>query len=185
MKNEIHEILEEKMQKTVEVLKSDFAVIRTGKASTKVLDKIFVEYYGALTPLNQLAAISQPEPRTLMIKPFDATILEGIEKTIAVSSLGINPNNDGEKIILNFPMLTQEKRKELSKIVKNNSESAKVALRNERREANDHLKKMEKKSEITEDDLKRALESVDKIIHEYTKVIEDLTADKVNEVLEI
>ena len=185
MRFEVHNELEERMEKTVHVLKSEFASVRTGKASPRVLDSIYVEYYGANTPLSQLASITTPEPRTLMIKPFDKSVLASIEKSILVSDLGINPGNDGDKIILNFPMLTEERRKDFSKVVKSYAEEAKVALRNERRDANDKLKKMEKNGDITEDDLKSSLSTVQDIIHKYNVTIDELCDKKVNDIMSI
>jgi ribosome recycling factor len=185
MRFEVHNELEERMEKTVHVLKSEFASVRTGKATPRVLDSIYVEYYGANTPLSQLASITTPEPRTLMIKPFDKSVLAGIEKSILTSDLGINPGNDGDKIILNFPMLTEERRKDFSKIVKAYAEEAKVALRNERRDANDKLKKMEKNGDITEDDLKSSLSTVQDIIHKYNETIDGLCDKKVNDIMSI
>ncbi|MEA1975033.1 MAG: ribosome recycling factor [Bacillota bacterium] len=183
MRFEVHNELEERMEKTVHVLKSEFASVRTGKATPRVLDSIYVEYYGADTPLNQLASITTPEPRTLMIKPFDKSVLATIEKSILTSDLGINPGNDGDKIILNFPMLTEERRKDFSKIVKSYAEEAKVALRNERRDANDKLKKMEKNGDITEDDLRSSLSTVEDIIHKYNATIDELCDKKVNDIM--
>lgn len=185
MRFEVHNELEERMEKTVHVLKSEFASVRTGKATPRVLDSIYVEYYGADTPLNQLASITTPEPRTLMIKPFDKSVLATIEKSILTSDLGINPGNDGDKIILNFPMLTEERRKDFSKIVKSYAEEAKVALRNERRDANDKLKKMEKNGDITEDDLRSSLSTVEDIIHKYNATIDELCDKKVNDIMSI
>jgi len=185
MRFEVHKKLEERMEKTIHVLKSEFASVRTGKASISVLDSIYVDYYGANTPLNQLASISSPEARTLMIKPFDKSVLAGIEKAILASDLGINPGNDGEKIILNFPMLTEERRKDFSKIVKSYSEEGKVALRNERRDANDKLKKMEKNGEITEDDLKLSLVTVQEITDKFNKIVDELCDKKVKDIMEI
>lgn len=185
MRFEVHDVLEERMQKTVHVLKSEFASVRTGKASPHVLDSIYVDYYGASTPLNQLATVSSPEARTLMIKPFDKNALGDIEKAILTSDLGINPGNDGEKIILNFPMLTEERRKEFEKVVRAYSEEAKVALRNERRDAVDELKKMEKNGDLTEDDLRSGLDTVQDIIDEYNHKIDDLCEKKVKDIMEI
>lgn len=185
MRFEVHDVLEERMQKTVHVLKSEFASVRTGKASPHVLDSIYVDYYGASTPLNQLATVSSPEARTLMIKPFDKNALGDIEKAILTSDLGINPGNDGEKIILNFPMLTEERRKEFEKVVRAYSEEAKVALRNERRDAVDELKKMEKNGDLTEDDLRSGLDAVQDIIDEYNHKIDDLCEKKVKDIMEI
>lgn len=185
MRFEVHDELEKRMQKTVDVLKSELRTIRTGKATPKVLENIYVDYYGASTPINQLATISHPEARTLMIKPFDASAVDNVEKAILKSDLGIHPNIDGAKIILNFPMLTEENRKKLSKKVKEQSEKSKIALRNERRDANDQLKKMEDKSEITEDDLQRGLEEVQDIIDEYTETIDEIVEKKMNEIMAV
>jgi len=185
MRFEVHDELEERMKKTIHVLKSEFASIRTGKASTQVLDSIYVDYYGARTPLNQMASISAPEARTLMVKPFDKNVLGDIEKALLKSDLGINPNNDGDKIILNFPMLTEESRVEFTKTVKNYSEEAKIALRNERHDAIDELKKMEKKSEITEDDLRKSLEEVQDIIDKYNEKIDEMTEKKIKDIMTV
>lgn len=153
-----------KMQKTVEVVMGDFASVRAGRANASVLDKITVDYYGAPTPLNQVASISSPDPRTLAIQPWDATLLKAIEKAIQTSDLGINPQNDGRIIRLGFPQLTEERRKELTKQVKKYAENGKVAIRNIRRDAMDKYKAMEKKAELTEDDLK-----------DYEKELQDMT----------
>ena len=143
---------DQKMLKTIEVVKSNFASVRAGRANAGVLDRITVEYYGTPTPLNQVAAISSPDPRTLMIQPWDGSLLKAIEKAIQTSDLGINPQNDGRIIRLVFPQLTEERRKDLTKQVKKYAEEAKVAVRNIRRDGMDALKKQLKKSEITEDD---------------------------------
>ncbi len=149
-----YEEYSEKMKKTTEVLAAEFAGVRAGRASAAVLDKITVDYYGSPTPIQQIASISSPEPRSLVIQPWDATALKGIEKAIQTSDLGINPQNDGRVIRLVFPQLTEERRKDLAKQVKKYGEEAKVAVRNIRRDAIDKFKKMQKKSEITEDDMK-------------------------------
>ena len=154
-------IYEEKMLKTIEHVKADFAAVRAGRANAGVLDRIMVEYYGTPTPLNQVAAIGSPDPRTLTIQPWDATLLRAIEKAIQTSDLGINPQNDGRIIRLSFPQLTEERRKELTKQVHKYGEDGKVAMRNVRREAMDAFKKAEKKSEITEDDLKKLAKAVE------------------------
>lgn len=185
MRFEVHDVLEERMQKTLHVLKSEFASVRTGKASAHVLDSIYVDYYGANTPLNQMATISTPEARTLIVKPFDKSVINDIEKALLTSDLGINPNNDGDKIILNFPMLTEERRVEFTKVVKDYAEEAKIALRNERHDAIDELKKMEKNGELTEDDLRRSLDSVQDIIDEYNKKIDDLTEKKIKDIMTV
>ena len=162
--NAVHKPYDEKMQKTIEVVKSDFASVRAGRANAAVLDKITIDYYGSPSPINQVASITSPDPRTLAIQPWDMKLLKAIEKAIQTSDLGINPQNDGRVIRLSFPQLTEERRKELSKQVKKYAEAGKVAIRNIRREAVDTYKAMKKKSEITEDDLK-----------EYEKELQDLT----------
>ena len=167
-----------KMQKTVDVVVSDFASVRAGRANAGVLDRIAVEYYGTETPLHQVASISTPDPRTLVIQRWDATLLKAIEKAILISELGINPQNDGKVIRLNFPQLTEERRKELTKQVKKYGENGKVAIRNIRRDAMDKLKAMEKKSEITEDDLKEYEKDLQKVTDKRIKEIDDLTANK-------
>ena len=139
-------VYDAKMQKTIEVVKANFASVRAGRANAGVLDRIIVEYYGTPTPLNQVAAISSPDPRTLMIQPWDGTLLKAIEKAIQTSDLGINPQNDGRVIRLAFPQLTEERRKDLTKQVRKYGEEGKVALRNIRRDAMDEFKKQEKKS---------------------------------------
>ena len=143
-----------KMQKTIDVVVSDFAAVRAGRANAAVLDKIMVDYYGTPTPINQVAAIASPDPRSLTIQPWDGGLLKAIEKAILTSDLGINPQNDGRIIRLGFPQLTEERRKDLVKQVRKYAENGKVAIRNIRRDAMDKFKAMEKKAEITEDDLK-------------------------------
>ncbi len=174
-----------KMQKTVDVVVSDFASVRAGRANASVLDRIGVEYYGTETPIHQVASISTPDPRTLVIQPWDATLLKAIEKAILTSELGINPQNDGKVIRLNFPQLTEERRKELTKQVKKFGENGKVAIRNIRRDAMDKLKAMEKKSEITEDDLKEYEKDLQKVTDKRIKEIDDLTAKKEAELMAV
>ncbi|MBE6871567.1 MAG: ribosome recycling factor [Ruminococcaceae bacterium] len=176
---------ENKMKKANSVLEEEFGTIRVGRANAKVLDKITIEYYGTVTPLNQVASISSPDPRTLLIQPWDASTLKAIEKAILASDLGINPTNDGKSIRLAFPPLTEERRKELSKTVKKASEDGKVALRNIRRDMIDKLKAMKKKSEITEDDLANAEKKAQNLIDKYTKLVDELTAKKEKEIMEI
>ena len=172
-----------KMQKTIEVIKSDFAGVRAGRANAAVLDKITVEYYGTDTPLQQVAGISTPDPRTLVIQPWDASLLKAIEKAILVSDLGINPQNDGKVIRLAFPQLTEERRKELSKQVKKYGENGKVAIRNIRRDAMEKLKAMKKKSEITEDDFDDYEDEMQKLTDKRCKEIDELTAKKEAELM--
>lgn len=174
-----------RMKKTIEVLKTQFASVRAGRANAGVLDQILVEYYGADTPINQIASISVPDPRTIVIQPWDASCLKAIEKAIQASDLGINPQNDGKVIRLVFPQLTEERRKELVKQVKKYSEEAKVAVRNVRRDAMDDFKALKKKSELTEDDLKIAEKEMQKYTDEYIKEVDKVSADKEKELYEI
>ena len=178
-------IYEEKMTKTIEHVKSDFASVRAGRANAGVLDRIMVEYYGTPTPLNQVAAISAPDPRTLTIQPWDATLMRAIEKAIQTSDLGINPQNDGRVIRLAFPQLTEERRKELTKQVHKYGEDGKVAIRNIRREAMDAFKKAEKKAEITEDDLKKLEKELQDITDKQCKALDELTAKKEKELMAV
>ena len=174
-----------KMDKTIEALKSQFASVRAGRANASVLDRINVEYYGAETPIGQVATIASPDPRTLTISPWDTTLLKAIEKAIQASDLGINPQNDGRLIRLSFPMLTEERRKDLTKQVKKYGEEGKVAIRNIRRDAMEAAKKQQKKNEITEDDLKEIEKTVQDLTDQYIKKIDDLTAEKDKELMAI
>ena len=176
---------EAKMQKTLDVLSKELAAVRAGRANPAVLDKITVEYYGAPTPLNQVAAISTPDPRTLAIQPWDGSLLKVIEKAIQTSDLGINPQNDGRVIRLVFPQLTEERRKELTKQVKKYGEDAKVAVRNVRRDAVDFVKKAQKKGELTEDDQKKAEKDIQELTDKYIKKIDEMCAKKDKELMEI
>ena len=174
-----------KMDKTLEVLSSQFASVRAGRANAGVLDRISVEYYGQDTPINQVGSITSPDPRTLVIEPWDKTLLKPIEKAIQVSDLGINPQNDGRIIRLVFPQLTEERRKDLTKQVKKYGEDAKVAVRNVRRDAMDAIKAMKKKSEITEDDQKTAEKDLQKVTDDYVKQVDALVAKKEKELMEL
>ena len=177
--------LQAQMDKTIEALKYEFSTIRAGRANAQMLDKIRVDYYGTPTPVNQVGAISVPEPRTLMINPWDKSAMKDIETAIRNSDLGLNPTNDGEVIRLNVPALTEERRKELCKQAKKASEEFKVRLRNERRDANDKLKKMQKDGEITEDELKRGQEDVQKLTDKYIKEIDSLLAVKEKDIMAV
>jgi len=159
--------------------------MRAGRANPQILDRITVEYYGVPTPLNQLANISVPEARLLVISPWDSSLIPAIEKEILKSDLGITPMNDGKVIRLVFPELTEERRKELVKTVKKMGEETKVAIRKVRREANDQLKKMQKNAEITEDDLRNEESNVQKITDEFIKKVDDLIKDKEKEIMEV
>ena len=174
-----------KMDKTIEVLQGKFASVRAGRANASVLDRISVEYYGVDTPINQVGSITSPDPRTLLIQPWDKTLLRPIEKAIQVSDLGINPQNDGQVIRLIFPQLTEERRKDLTKQVKKYGEESKVAIRNVRRDAMDAIKKMQKKSEITEDDQKEAEKDLQKVTDEYIKKVDEQCAKKEKELMEL
>ena len=179
------EVYTSKMSKTIDVLKSDFATVRAGRANPGVLDKLTVEHYGSAMPINQLASISVPEPRMLAIQPWDKSALKAIEKAILASDLGINPQNDGSVIRLVFPQLTEERRKDLTKQVKKMGEDAKVAIRNIRRDAVDTFKKQQKKSEITEDDLKVLEKEIQDATDKYCKEIDTETSKKEKELMEL
>lgn len=176
---------DEKMLKTIEVVKSNFASVRAGRANAGVLDRIMVEYYGTPTPLNQVAAISSPDPRTLVIQPWDGSLLKAVEKAIQASDLGINPQNDGRVVRLAFPQLTEERRKDLTKQVRKYGEEGKVALRNIRRDAMEDFKKMKKNSEITEDDLKNLEKELQELTDKRCKDIDELTSKKEKELMAV
>ena len=176
---------DERMLKTIEVVKSNFAAVRAGRANAGVLDRITVEYYGTPTPLNQVANIGSPDPRTLTIQPYDMSLLKAIEKAIQTSDLGINPQNDGRVIRLSFPQLTEERRKELTKQVRKYGEEGKVALRNIRRDAMDEVKKKTKKSELTEDDQKLLEKELQDLTDKHCKDIDALTAAKEQELMAV
>lgn len=182
---ELYQEYERKMQKTIEVVASDFAGVRAGRANAAVLDKITVEYYGTETPIHQVASISTPDARTLVIQPWDNTLLKAVEKALLVSDLGINPQNDGKVIRLVFPQLTEERRKELTKQVKKYGENGKVAIRNIRRDAMEAFKKKEKASEITEDDLKQAEKDLQKLTDDSCKELDALLAKKEKELMAV
>jgi ribosome recycling factor len=175
----------ERMTKAVQAYTRELASIRAGRASASLLDKIVVEYYGVPTPINQLASISTPEARLLMIQPYDKSIVSDVEKAIMKSDLGLNPTSDGSVIRIAIPALTEERRKELVKLVKKESEEAKVAIRNIRRDANDDLKKLEKNGELTEDDLRGYTDDVQKLTDEFIAKIDQITKEKEKEILEV
>ena len=180
-----YKIYEEKMKKSIESVENDFAAVRAGRANASVLNRIHVDYYGTPTPIQQIASVGSPDPRTLLITPWDANALKGIEKAIQESDLGINPQNDGKSIRLAFPQLTEERRKELVKQIRKYAENGKVAIRNIRRDAMESFKKKEKASEITEDDLKQAEKDLQKLTDESSKKIDELLARKEKELMEI
>lgn len=175
----------EKMEKCLDSLERDYKAVRAGRANPAVLDRVVVDYYGCPTPLNQMAAISVPEPRMLMVQPWDASTLREIEKAINVAEIGINPSNDGKVIRLAFPPLTEERRKELVKEISKRAEEAKVAIRNVRRDAIDSLKKLKKDNEITEDDLKDGEKELQDITDSYVKQTDEMEKNKEQEILSI
>ena len=174
-----------KMDKTLDVLADNFGAVRAGRANAKVLDRITVEYYGQETPLNGVATISSPDARTLVIQPWDGSLLKEIQKAIQISDLGINPQNDGRVIRLVFPQLTEERRKELTKQVKKYAEDAKVAMRNIRRDGMDYVKNLKKKNEITEDDQKKAEKDLQDLLDKYIKKVDEALAAKEKELMAI
>ena len=182
---QVFQTAKEKMNKTVNAMMGEFATIRVGRANPSVLDKVLVDYYGAPTPVNQMAAVSVPEPRTLLITPWDKSTLKAIEKAIQTSDLGINPQNDGRVLRLIFPPLTEDHRKELVKTVGKTAEEAKVAIRSIRRDCIEKLKAMKKGSEITEDDLKDGENELQKITDKFTKEIDSIAQAKEKEIMEI
>ena len=185
MLKEEYKIYEEKMKKSIDSVSADFASVRAGRANASVLDRIMVDYYGSPTPIQQIAAISSPDPRALVISPWDGTALKSVEKAIQNSDLGINPQNDGKCIRLTFPQLTEERRKELVKQIHKYAENGKVAVRNIRRDAMEAFKKKEKASEITEDDLKQAEKDLQKLTDESCKKLDELLAKKEKELLAV
>ena len=176
---------QEKIKKSESLLKEDLATVRAGRANAALVDKVMVEYYGTPTPLKSLANISVPEPRTLLISPFDPKSIPEIEKAINVANIGINPVNDGKVVRLQIPQVTEERRKELTKTVKKMGEETKVAVRNLRRDANDKVKKLEKAGDYTEDDRKETLDEIQKMVDQAIKDIDDIVAAKETEIMEV
>ncbi len=179
------DVYQEKMDKTISVLKQDLNTVRAGRANPALLDQISVEYYGMPTPLKQIANISVPDPRSLLIAPFDPKSIKDIEKAIQIANIGINPSNDGRTVRLVIPPLTEERRKDLTKLIKKMGEEAKVAVRNCRRDANDEVKKMEKAGEFTEDDVKDELDEIQKMTDKCMKNIDEIIAAKDKELMEL
>lgn len=176
---------EERMSKTVGVLVSEYAGIRAGRANPAVLDKIKVDYYGVPTPINQVSAVSVPDARTILIQPWDKSVLKDIERAIQASDIGINPQNDGGSIRLIFPPLTEERRRQIVRNVAKYAEDSKVAIRSIRRDAMDKFKEMKKKSEITEDDMKIAEKKIQELTDKYCDEIDSIAAKKEEEIMEI
>ncbi|MBT8407880.1 MAG: ribosome recycling factor [Deltaproteobacteria bacterium] len=185
MIDEIFEDMKERMGKSVEALKRDYSRLRTGRASISLLDGIRVSYYDTPTPLNQMASLAVPEPRLIVIQPWDKTAIEDIEKAILKSELGLTPMNDGKVIRIAIPSLTEERRKELVKVARKMAEDNKVAIRNIRRDANEMLKDLKKEKEITEDDLFRSQDEVQKVTDQFISEVDELCATKEKEILEI
>ncbi|WP_124727554.1 ribosome recycling factor [Staphylospora marina] len=185
MINDIKKQAQEKMDKAIQVLKKDLLTLRAGRANPAVLDKVTVEYYGTEMPVNQLANLSTPDPRTLMIQPWDKSALGAIEKAILKSDLGLTPNNDGNVIRITIPPLTQERRNELVKLARKMGEDAKVAIRNVRRDANDDIKKVEKNGEISEDEARRGQDEIQKLTDKSIKEVDQVVAAKEKEIMEI
>lgn len=185
MINEVLKDAEERMHKGVESLRREYTVIRAGRATPSLLDRVMVEYYGTPTPINQLANISVPEPRMLVLQPWDRSVLPAVEKAIMKSDLGLNPSSDGSVIRLIIPQLTAERRNELVKTVKKKAEDARVVIRNIRRDVNDQIKKLEKDHTASEDDAKRAQEDVQKMTDKFIKEIDRIMDTKEQEIMEV
>lgn len=185
MINEIKNILEDGMNKAIKSLQNQLSKVRTGRASANVLDGVMVEYYGTPTPIKQVGQISTPEARLLQIQPFDKSIIGEIEKSIINANLGLTPSNDGNFIRIKFPTLTEEKRKDLVKQVKKMGEEAKIVIRNLRRDQNDKVKKAEKSKDITEDDVKKFSDEIQKVTDKYVKQVDDVVTVKEKELLTV
>ena len=185
MTKDVIKSAEDKFGKTLDALKKDYGTLRAGRAAPSLLDKVMVDYYGTATPVNQIANVTIPEPRMIMIKPYDRNSLKDIERAIQKSDLGLTPNNDGTAIRLAIPQPTQERRKELVKVVSKKAEEAKVAMRNIRRDGNEAIKKLEKGKQITEDDRKDAQEEMQKLLDKYIKLVDGARSAKEKEVMEV
>jgi ribosome recycling factor len=186
MQDEVLQELQDKADHSLEALRTALTRIRTGRANLSMLDSIRVEYYGTKVPLNQVATLAVADPRLITIKPFERGMTQEIEKTLRnASDLGITPQNDGEKILLPIPPLTEERRKEFTKIVKNKGEEAKISIRNARRDANELTKKLEKDGDLPEDDAKRLLDQVQKVTDDHVQKVDDLVAKKEKELMEV
>ena len=177
--------IEENMKKSVSVFAENLSEVRAGRANPAILNKLMIPYYGVQTPVNQVAAISVPEARLIVIQPWDASCLKEIEKAILASDIGLNPNNDGKVIRLNFPELTEERRKELAKDIRKMAEDARVAIRGVRREGMDEVKESSKKSEITEDERKEQEDKIQKLTDKYIEEIDKMTENKENEIMKV
>jgi ribosome recycling factor len=185
MEKELRKKAEQKMLGAIDSLKKDFGSVRTGRASLALLDGITVDYYGSPTPLQQVASLSVPESRTILIQPWEQKAIPNIEKAILKSDLGLTPSNDGKLIRISIPPLTEERRKDLVKVVRKRAEEGKVAIRNMRRDVNETLKGMEKEKQISEDDLKKSLDEVQKITDTFVKKVDETLQHKENEIMEV
>ena len=184
VKKQFHDT-EDKMKKTIEAIRNELAKLRSGRATTSLLDGIKIDYYGTLTPLSQVANVSAPEPRMLTVQPWDKSMVPAIEKAIMVANLGLNPANDGTIIRIPIPQLNEERRKELVKLGKKYAEDGRVAIRNVRREANEHIKKAEKNHDVSEDDSKLSQDKIQKMTDDYIKKIDDMIVQKEKEIMEV
>ncbi len=185
MLKDVYNDAETRMEKAIKTFKGDLATLRAGRATPALVEKIKVDYYGVMTPLNQMANISAPEPRLLIIQPWDVNALNEIEKAILKSDLGITPNSDGKVIRLVIPRLTEERRQELVKVVRRKAEECRIAIRNIRRDKNDKIKEMEKKGEISEDDFRRAQNEIQKITDKYIDKVDEIVGKKEKEIMEV
>lgn len=182
---EIYSAHEDKMKKALEVLRKEYGSLRAGRATPSLLEKVMVDYYGSPTPVNQVANVSVPEPRMIVIQPWEKTMLNAIDKAIQKSDLGLMPNNDGTVIRLTIPQLTQERRSEIVKVIHKKAEECRVAIRNLRRDANDDIKKGEKDKLISEDEAKKAQDDIQKLTDKYIKEIDQVMASKEKEIMEV
>lgn len=185
MLKEIYRDAEDRMKKAVEHIHHEFTGVRTGRASSTLLDSIKVDYYGAATPLNQVASISVPEPRMICVQPWDKSMLATIEKAILTADMGLNPSNDGQIVRIPIPALTDERRKELVRFIHKLAEDGRIAIRNVRRDANDHVKKLENAHEVSEDNAKRALENTQEITNKYIAEVDELVKKKEVDIMEV
>lgn len=185
MTKEILRSAEDAMKRTIEATKKEFNTVRTGRANPALLDRIQVDYYGTPTPLNQVATVTAPEPRLILIQPWVKSTLGDIERALLKAELGLNPTNDGSVIRLNFPPLTEERRRDLVKMVKKQAEEMRIAIRNLRRDANDQLKKLEKEEHVPEDEVKRTLDEVQQLTDKYITKIDELLVAKEEEIMEV
>jgi len=185
MEQELKRKATDRMSRAIEALRKDFSSIRTGRASLAILDGVMVNYYNALTPLQQLASLSIPESRQIAIQPWDPKVIPDLEKAILKSDLGLTPMNDGKTIRINIPLLTEERRKQLVKMVRKKAEEAKVAIRNIRRDTNEELKKLEKEKHISEDIVKKSQEEIQKLTDSYIVKVDEVLANKEKEIMEV